>query len=75
MPRKDIDQTAFDVVRRATGEELPEPVDEKKNNARESGRRGDFKGGVARAQALTPEQRRLTAKRAALARWGHKKKK
>jgi hypothetical protein len=33
------------------------------------GRRGDKKGGVARAKKLTPEQRSESARRAAKARW------
>lgn len=34
------------------------------------GRRGGRKGGLARAAALTPEQRSTIARRAARARWG-----
>lgn len=33
---------------------------------------GRAKGGIARAEALTPEQRQGIAKKAAAARWGHK---
>lgn len=65
MPKKDINQTAFDVVRRATGE-LPEPVESAKAKA---GRKGGLKGGASRATALTPEQRSEIAKKAAKARW------
>ncbi len=36
------------------------------------GRLGGLKGGRARAQALTPEQRRDIATRAAIARWSKK---
>lgn len=36
------------------------------------GRRGGLKGGKARADRLTPEQRRNIAKAAAAARWGKK---
>jgi hypothetical protein len=68
MPKKDINQTAFDVVRRATGE-LPEPVESAKAKA---GRKGGIRGGEARASALSPRQRSAIAKKAALARWGKK---
>ena len=69
MPRKDFSQVAFDVVQQATGEVVPEPVDEKKKAAQESGRRGGLKGGDARAATLTPEQRSEIAKKAAAKRW------
>jgi hypothetical protein len=42
---------------------------------RQLGLKGGAKGGRARAQNLTPEQRRDSAKKAALARWSKKKKK
>ena len=71
MPRKDFAQTAFDVVQQAIGEVVPEPVDEKKKAAQDSGRRGGLKGGDARAATLTPEQRSEIAKKAAAKRWGH----
>ena len=69
MPRKDFAQTAFDVVQQAIGEVVPEPVDEKKKAAQDSGRRGGLKGGDARAATLTPEQRSEIAKKAAAKRW------
>jgi hypothetical protein len=70
MPRKDLNTTAFAVMQQATGEVVPEPIDEKKKVAQESGRRGGLKGGTARAEALTPEQRSEIAKKAAEKRWG-----
>jgi len=36
------------------------------------GRRGGFKGGKARAEKLTSEQRKEIAKKAAAKRWGKK---
>ena len=69
MPRKDLNQTAFSIVQQAIGEVVPEPVDEKKKAAQDSGRRGGLKGGEARAATLTPEQRSEIAKKAAAARW------
>jgi hypothetical protein len=45
-------------------------VEAKKNpHAVALGRMGGLKGGVARAQKLTPERRREIARRAARARW------
>jgi hypothetical protein len=38
--------------------------------AQEFARSGGLKGGAARARALTPEQRREIAKKAAAKRWG-----
>jgi len=36
------------------------------------GRKGGLVGGKARAAAMTPEERRESAKKAAAARWGKK---
>ena len=69
MTRKDLNQLAFSIVQQATDETPPEPVDDKKKAAQESGRRGGLKGGTARAVNLTPEQRSEIAKVAASARW------
>ena len=63
--RRDFTQTAFDVVQRATGE-VTAPVPTKRQ---ESGRKGGVKGGAARAEALTPDQRSTIARSAAAARW------
>ena len=70
MPKKDFAQTAFDVVQQAIGEVVPEPVDEKKKAAQESGRRGGLLGGTARAKVLDAQERSAIAKKAALKRWG-----
>ena len=71
MLRKDLNQTAFSIVQQATDDTPPEPIDEKKKAAQDSGRRGGLKGGDARAATLTPEQRSEIAKKAAAQRWGH----
>ena len=71
MLRKDLNQTAFSIVQQATDDTPPEPIDEKKKAAQDSGRRGGLKGGDARAATLTPEQRSEIAKKAAAKRWGH----
>lgn len=63
--RKDFTQVALDVVQRATGETTA-PTPSKKQVA---GRKGGAKGGAARAEALTPDQRSAIARGAAAARW------
>lgn len=65
MPKKDLNQLAYSILRQATGEE-PRPEESAKAKA---GRAGGMKGGVARAATLTPEQRAEIAKKAAAARW------
>lgn len=67
-PRKDINETAFSVVQRATGEAPPQPST-KDQAAVASGRKGGLKGGAARAGKLTAEQRAEIARVAANARW------
>jgi len=70
---KDLNQIAFEIVQKATGQ-MPkeEPPDPSKNPAAVTlGRLGGLKGGKARAAKLTPEQRRGIAKKAAQKRWGH----
>jgi hypothetical protein len=50
--------------------EVQDTLSPKKKNPKEQGRAGGLKGGKARAQKLTPEERREIALRAARARWG-----
>lgn len=73
----DFSVTAFRVVQEATGQLQPETKQEKplslegKNpNAVALGCLGGLKGGKARADKLTPEQRKQIAKKAAEIRWG-----
>ncbi len=64
--------TAFRVVHEATGQiepELEKPTKTKTFDAVALGRLGDLKGGKARAEKLTAEQRREIVKKAAQARW------
>jgi len=82
-PRKkhqehDFAVTAFRVVQEATRQAEPEPepeetepesVEGKNPHAVALGRLGGLKGGKARANKLTPEQRKNIAKIAAEARW------
>ncbi len=52
----------------------PEKVfDPKVNPAQWLGQRGGKKGGKARTESMTPEERKELAKKAAEARWGNKK--
>lgn len=55
----------------ATGEaeEPTSPASDKNPAAVELGRRGGLKGGKARAEKMTPEERSSAARKAAQARW------
>ena len=72
---RDINQLAKWIVDQTTSDE-PEPTEklppEKDPLAVELGRRGGLKGGRARAEKLSPEQRSDIAKKAAAARWQRK---
>ncbi len=64
----DFSITAFRVVQEATGQLQPEtekPLKKKNFDAKALGR----KGGRARADKLTPKQRKEIATKAAVARW------
>ncbi len=68
--REDVNVIASRIVEEATGEPTPKPEDTTKNPAAVAlGRLGGLKGGKARAEKLTPEQRSEIAKKAAQARW------
>jgi hypothetical protein len=76
MPRRprrprDPNELAFQVFQEAIGEAPPKPdPDAGKNPAAVAlGRLGGAKGGMARAAKLTSEERRESARKAALARW------
>jgi hypothetical protein len=66
----DLNRLAASIVTDATSEE-PEPDEYggKDPAAVELGRKGGLKGGRARAEKLTPEQRSEIARKAAAARW------
>ena len=68
MKRKDTNQIAKFVVDLATGAATP-PKSTKNLMSVKIGRLGGLKGGKARAEKLTPEQRSLIAKNAACKRW------
>jgi hypothetical protein len=69
---RDLNVLASKIVEIATeGEpETPAPEDQKNPHAVALGRLGGQKGGKARAEKLTQEQRKEIAKKAAKARWG-----
>ena len=69
----DLNRLAASIVADATAEEPDQDTDpyEGKNPAAvELGRQGGLKGGRARAEKLTPEERSEIARKAARARWG-----
>jgi len=73
-PKRDANQLARDIVDRATkgrSSEADSAAKPKKNPAAVAlGRRGGLKGGKARAEALSADERAEIARRAALSRWG-----
>lgn len=69
---RDLNQLAASIVGAATSDEKrakPEPEAEKDSAAVQLGRKGGEKGGKARAEKLTPEERSEIARIAAQARW------
>lgn len=72
---EDVNEIAFRVPQEATDGEEPRPRrTEWKNPAAVAlGRLGGLKGGRARAEKLTPDERSEIARRAALARWSKRR--
>lgn len=72
---RDLNQWAKTMLDIATGEKsdaAPTPEEQGKDPAAVAlGRRGGLKGGKARAESMTPEQRSEIAKKAAAKRWGN----
>ena len=67
---RDLAQMARAIVEESVSDEpTPDPDEGKNPHAVALGRMGGKKGGKARAEKLTPEQRSEIAKRAAAARW------
>lgn len=67
----DVNQRAKGIVDFATSDEPKPGPDEGKDPAAVAlGRKGGSKGGKARAEKLSPEERSEAAKKAADARWG-----
>jgi hypothetical protein len=72
----DVNELAAFITAATTDIDLPkrEPKRKRKNlHAVALGRKGGKKGGLMRAQSLTPEQRSDIARSAAAARWKGKK--
>ena len=73
--RRDTAEIARSIVEQVTGGKLNgEPLDEPEPDTRDQnavalGRKGGLKGGKARAEKLTAEERREIAKKAAKTRW------
>jgi len=70
----DLNSLAASIVADSTDEDRDEPADDGKDPAAVAlGRRGGLKGGRARADKLTAEQRSQIAKKAAAARWANQR--
>jgi hypothetical protein len=70
----DLNRLAASIVASATSDEPePDPCEGKNPAAVELGRRGGLKGGRARAEKLTPEERSEIARKAAATRWSAKR--
>jgi hypothetical protein len=65
----DLNRLAASIVADATSDEPDDPYEGKNPAAVELGRLGGLKGGRARAEKLTAEERSEIAKKAAAARW------
>ena len=71
--RRDMNELAAQIVDEATSDEpLADPNDGKDPAAVALGRKGGLKGGKARAETLTPEERSEAARKAAQARWARR---
>ena len=66
-PPQDLNALAAFITEEATGEDAPNT--NKNQVAAASGRLGGLKGGKARAERMTPEERSESARKAARARW------
>jgi hypothetical protein len=78
MPKRsskpDLNQTAYNIVQQSTGF-TPSFAPPSKNPAAVAlGRLGGLKGGKARAERLTAEQRKAIAQKAAKTRWKKQKR-
>jgi hypothetical protein len=73
---RDVNQLAAFIAEQATSDYKPDQSAERQKNpaAVELGRLGGKKGGKARAEKLTSEQKIEIARKAAKARWGKQAK-
>ncbi len=72
-PPPDPNQAAASILAQVTGEAPKLGPADKDPAAIALGRKGGLKGGKARAEALTADQRAASARKAAEARWGKDK--
>lgn len=72
MAKKDINQLAKSILDIITGD-VEDSNKDKNPNTPIKGRAGGLKGGTARANSLTAEQRSEIAKKAASKRWNKNK--
>jgi hypothetical protein len=71
----DVNEIAKQLTDEISGDAPPFDPDAGKDPAAVAlGRKGGLKGGKARAEKMTPEQRSEAARKAAFARWGAKPK-
>ncbi|OQW44758.1 MAG: hypothetical protein A4C66_15270 [Nitrospira sp. HN-bin3] len=72
---KDVNVTAFEILKAATEPEEPAKKDQPAKNpaAVAMGRLGGLKGGKARAAKLSARQRKSIARKAAQKRWAKRK--
>jgi hypothetical protein len=66
---RDPNQLAKSIIDIATGQAPKTPPDDKDPAAVQRGRLGGLKGGKARAEKMTPEEREASARAAVKARW------
>jgi hypothetical protein len=71
LPQRDVNQLARSVISRL--EQIAEENPGKNPAAVALGRKGGLKGGRARMDSMTPEERRKLATKAAKARWSTKR--
>ena len=71
---RDVNQLAALTVALATGQPIPKLSDGRNPAAVALGRMGGLKGGIARRNKFTPEERTASASKAARARWAKAKK-
>ena len=68
VKKQDLNEKAFSIVQQLTGQAI-ESKSDKNPHAVALGRLGGLKGGKARAEKLTPAERKRLAKKAAMYRW------
>lgn len=73
--KKDINENAFSIMQKVTGQVAPVSVEKPEKNpaAVALGRLGGLKGGIARASNLSPERKSEISRNAANSRWNKSK--